>query len=61
MRAEVRYIRPGIVIGAQSSIAVDTLLGGAPHGALGAAQLGIETGFGTDAHPTQYPRSSTPC
>lgn len=61
VRAEVRYIRPGIVIGAQSSIAVDTLLGGAPHGALGAAQLGIETGFGTDAHPTQYPRSSTPC
>ncbi|WP_461635591.1 phage tail protein [Glutamicibacter soli] len=61
VRAEVRYIRPGIVIGAQSSIAVDTLLGGAPHGALGTAQLAIDTHLCTEPHPTPSLRSNTPC
>lgn len=65
VRVEVRYIRPGIVVGAQSTIAVDTLLGGSPAGALGTAQLGIDTSFGSntpaDPHTTPHPRSSTPC
>ncbi|MCW4464556.1 phage tail protein [Glutamicibacter sp. MNS18] len=61
VRARVRYIHPGVVIGAQSSVGVDTLLGGVPDGNLGTGQLGIDAATAPGEQHGFLPARSTSC
>lgn len=61
VRCRVRYIRPGVVIGAQSSLGVDMLLGGPPTPELGAGELGADAATAPETNQWIERARSAPC
>ncbi|GAA1865395.1 hypothetical protein GCM10009715_10690 [Paeniglutamicibacter psychrophenolicus] len=62
VRASVRYIRPGIVVGRQSCVGVDTLLDALPDTSLGSGALGEDAATAAGPDQTEHSMTrSTPC